>query len=98
MKFVIAGTVLAIACLGRPLPSYSQVLLSPVESRAYHACLFAAYIDDYCRENSGRLDAHWGRVYSACVAANGGGRFPLDGRTWYNTDDYCWSRAQAQVH
>lgn len=73
-------------------------LLTPHETRAYHACLSEAWIEDYCRANSGRWSPSYDRVFPACVIANGGGRFHLDGRDgWYNTDDYCWSAAQGLI-
>ena len=75
----------------------SGVLLTPSETRAYRACLFEAWIQDYCHGNSARRTATYDRVYPACVIANGGGRFPLEGRTWFNTDDYCWEAAH-QFH
>ncbi len=61
-------------------------LLSPVQAQAYHQCLYAAWVEDYCRANS--------KAVEACIVANGGGRFPLGGR-WF-TDDYCWYAAQDQ--
>ncbi len=69
------------------------VLLTPSEMRAYHACLFEAWIEDYCRGNSGRWSPSYDRVLAACIVANGGGRFPLVGH-WYNVDDHCWSAAR----
>ena len=44
-------------------------LLSWSEKRAYHACLYAVWIDDYCRTHA------WGfsdRAFRECVIANGG--------------------------
>jgi hypothetical protein len=99
MKSLVIAAALAVGhFLLNSSAAFSQEraglgLLSPSESRAYHACLFAAWVEDYCRENSWRLDARYSRVYNTCVIANGGGRFPLYGRTWYNTDDFCWSEA-----
>jgi hypothetical protein len=59
-------------------------LLTPAESRAYQACLFEAWIRDYC---------HWNSfAYGQCVIANGGGKYPLSGRRF--TEDYCWYTAQ----
>jgi hypothetical protein len=59
-------------------------LLTPSQSRAYHACLFESWIQDYC---------HWNSfAYPQCVIANGGGRYPLDGRLI--TESYCWYTAQ----
>lgn len=59
-------------------------LPTPAQARAYHDCLYAAWVEDYCRANSKAVDA--------CIIANGGGHFPLSGR-WF-TDDYCWYAAQ----
>jgi hypothetical protein len=59
-------------------------LLTPAQAQAYHECLYAAWVEDYCRANS--------KALGACIIANGGGRFPLAGR-WF-TDDYCWYAAQ----
>jgi hypothetical protein len=60
-------------------------LLTPTQRRAYHACLYAAWIYDYCKENSPAV--------GACIVAFGGGRFPLDGQHYYS-DEYCWAAAQ----
>ena len=35
--------------------------------------------------DSARPTATYDRVYPASEIANGGGRFPLQGRTWFNT-------------
>jgi hypothetical protein len=59
-------------------------LLTPAQRRAYHACLYAAWVQDYCKENS--------RAVGACIIANGGGGFPIEGRLF--TDRYCWYAAQ----
>jgi hypothetical protein len=59
-------------------------LLSPTQREAYHACLYAAWVADYCKENS--------RAMGACIIANGGGKFPLGDRRF--TDEYCWYAAQ----
>lgn len=58
-------------------------MLSPVQREAYHACLYAAWVQDYCQENS--------RAVGACIVANGGGGFPVDHPRF--TDDYCWHAA-----
>jgi hypothetical protein len=72
-------------------------LLNHSEMRAYRACLYEAWIEDYCHENSMRLTATYERVYASCVSANRGWRFPLAGRTVFNTDDYCWAAAHGLV-
>jgi hypothetical protein len=59
-------------------------VLTPEQRRAYHACLYAAWVQDYCEENS--------RSVVACIIAHGGGGFPLEG--YHFTHDYCWFAAQ----
>ena len=84
---VIAATLLASYLLTPGSSALAQDqggILSPAQRQAYHACLYAAWVEDYCRENS--------RALGACVVANGGGRFPLADRRF--TDDYCWHAAQ----
>jgi len=97
--FVVATALVAGLIMGNCLPAFSQervaLILTPNQSRAYHACLFAAWVEEFCRANSWRWSPSYDRVFPACVIANGGGRYPLDGRqSWYNTDDYCWSSAR----
>jgi hypothetical protein len=58
--------------------------LTREQTRAYHACLFESWIQDYCHSYS--------LAYSQCVIANGGGKYPLEGRMF--TEDYCWYTAQ----
>jgi hypothetical protein len=70
-----------------------RVLLTPLERHAYRACLFEAWIEDWCHGNSAWPTSTYDRVYAGCVAANRGGRFPLRGRNVFNTDDYCWAAA-----
>jgi hypothetical protein len=98
---VIAARLVVVYFLIGSSPAFAQqrsALLTPAETKAYHACLFAAWVEDYCSANSWRLTASGDRVHSACVVANGGGRFPLhDSRHWYNTDDYCWSAARGRL-
>ena len=60
-------------------------LLTPEQRGAYHACLYAAWVQDYCEENYPRS------AVSTCIVANGGGRFPLEGRRW--THNFCWYAA-----
>jgi len=85
---VIMTTLVAGVVLTRCLPAFAEDrwgLLTPTQERAYHACLYAAWVEDYCR-----ADSH---AFAQCVIANGGGKFPLDGRRF--TDDYCWYAAHA---
>lgn len=94
MKLSIAATILLLAFTGfsaafaqdRASSPLYELLLTPHQARAYHACLFEAWIQDYCRWNS----PGYARVQ--CLAANGAGQFPLDGH-WVS-NEYCWSAAQ----
>lgn len=88
MKVLVAAIPLVLgAVLAVPTVSHAQYrwgLLTPTQDRAYQACLYAAWVNDYCRENSSD--------FTACVIGNGGGRYPLAGRRF--TQDYCWYSAQ----
>lgn len=102
MKVLVMAAALVVGhFLINSSPAFAQqrsaLLLPPAETRAYHACLFEAWVEDYCRANSWRPTANYDRVYSACVVANGGGKFPLGGRNWDNTDDYCWHAARGRL-
>ncbi len=98
--FVTAATLIAGVFLINCSPAVSleredRAFLTPSEMRTYHACLFEAWIEDYCRANAGRWSPDFDRVFPTCVAANGGGKFPLVGvGHWYNVDDYCWNAAR----
>ncbi len=85
---VLALLLIAGASVISSSPAWSMErwgLLTPAQSSAYHACLYEAWIQDYC---------HWTSyfAYGQCVIANGGGKYPLYGRRF--TDDYCWYTAQ----
>ena len=90
---ILALVVIFVGCCESFAEVHLGVLLTPRGARTYHACLFEAWVEDYCHSNAARWTASYDRVYSACVLTNGGGRFPLPGRTWFNTDDYCWGAA-----
>jgi len=97
VHLIAAALVLGLGPIGASSASAEGVLLTPPEARAYHACLHEAWVQDWCHGNSGRPSANYERVFAACVVAYGGGRFPLDGRHWGNTDDYCWAAAHTVV-
>jgi len=90
MKTVIAACCLLGGCLlidcASALAEDQWGLLTPAQRRAYQACLYAAWVQDYCEENYPRS------AVSTCITANGGGRFPLEGRRF--THNYCWYAAQ----
>ncbi len=88
MKAAVVAATLVVGYMAFSAPPASAEerwgLLTPMQTRAYHACLFEAWVQDWCRETS--------HAYQQCVIANGGGRYPLEGRRF--TDDYCWYTAQ----
>jgi len=54
-------------------------LLSPGEKRAYHACLYGSFINNYCRYHA------WGdseAAFRECVIANGAGRIRIRFPFW----------------
>lgn len=102
MRALFVGSALsAILCCAGISAAYAQyrdpAVLTPAQQRAYNACLWEAWIDDWCAGNSDRPTSTYGRIREACIASYGGGRFPMVGRTYANTDDYCWAVAHSVV-
>jgi hypothetical protein len=67
--------------------------LTPAEQRAFEACVFAAWVEDYCESTYWGFSPISARV-RACVRANGGGRFPLERHHLQTDEDYCRSAVQ----
>jgi hypothetical protein len=67
---------------------------TPAEKRAYHACLYASYINNYC------LFHAWGgseEAFRECVIAQGAGGIPPGVPPWgFGINDRC--RALVQAH
>ena len=74
-----------------PFPAFTTA-----GTRGFNACLYAAWVDDYCRKSVFWSFRSYGDSFLACVYANKGGKFPMVGRTWYNTEEYCRIRAQGR--
>jgi hypothetical protein len=93
----VAGTLFFVICVIASSSAFAQyrrgILLTHSQARAYHACLYEAWIQDWCQGHAAWPTATYERVYAGCVVANRGGRIPLAGRTYANTDDYCWTVA-----
>jgi hypothetical protein len=87
----ICGILISSSAL---LADDNSRLLSRSEKKAYHACLYGSFIDDYCRFHA------WGSSEAAfyeCVIANGAARSPLRYPYWgWGANDAC--RAFAQSH
>jgi hypothetical protein len=68
---LLSAALLACQSLTYSLPVFAQGdlgLLTPGEKQVYHACLYAHYIDNYCRFHA------WGfnkLSFRDCVIANG---------------------------
>jgi hypothetical protein len=95
---VVAVALVAGYFLFNDTPAFAREgLLPPAETRAYRACLYAAWVEDNCRLRSGRLGESYDRVYATCVAHTAR-IFPLDRRRfWFNNNEYCWHAARAMV-
>jgi hypothetical protein len=71
-----------------------RLLLTPVQTRIYHACLTAAWLQDYCSSHAWGIFATYDRTRAECVAANHGDIFSLSGRRYFeNNEGYCWDQA-----
>jgi hypothetical protein len=98
MRFTVGAAALVSGyLLVSGSPAFSQdrsILLTPQQTRAYHACLTAAWVQDYCGTHSWGVFATFDRTNAECVVANRGDRFPLEGRRFLqNTEGYCWEEA-----
>jgi hypothetical protein len=95
MKSVVVAVFLTmpglvLACSSAAFAEVPFHAFATTDTRAFNACLYAAWVEDYCRNiafwSSSRS---FGESFLACVYANKGGKFALVGRIWYNTEEYC---------
>ncbi|SRR5579883_279731 len=97
MKAGLASLVACCLLLGS-LPSSAENVsrpLTPAQKRAYHACLYTAYIDDYCRNNYSAWWSAFEQQLAECTIANKGGKYPI-ARSWGpGIEDYCRAAVQA---
>jgi hypothetical protein len=68
--------------------------LTRPEKRAYHACLYAHWIDGYCRFHAWGFN---GGSFRECVVANGGCECVVANRGYWgpDVDDACWAVGHA---
>jgi hypothetical protein len=102
MKILVTAAALLAGqflIAGSPACAQQQViLLTPAQSKVYHECLTAQWVEDYCRDHSWGIFATFDRTKAECVAAENGGIYPVNGRRFFeNTEGYCWAQAHAQV-
>jgi hypothetical protein len=96
MRRTLAAALIAShALLGASSVSAQDLFrpLTPAQQKAFEACVFAAWVEDYCESTYWGFSPISGRV-RACVRANGGGRFPLEPHHLYSDEDYCRGAAQ----
>jgi hypothetical protein len=103
MRVILAATALIVGqLLGGGSPAFSQqprVLLTPEQTRAYHECMTAAWVQEYCRSHAWGIFGRYDRTEAECVAANRGNIFSLNDRRLYeNTEGYCWNQAHNISH
>ena len=99
MKVIaIVAALIAGHLLTGGSPAFSQepsrVLLTPEQTKAYHACLTAAWVQEYCHTHAWGIFGTYDRTEAECVAADRGNIYSLDGRRFLeNTEGYCWNQA-----
>ena len=98
MRTVILAALLFIGALlvnGAPARSQeARVLMTPAQTRAYHACMTAAWVQDYCKTHAWGIFSTYDRTRVECIAANRGDIFPMYAqRMFENTEGYCWNQA-----
>jgi hypothetical protein len=71
MRTVILAALLFVGTLlATRSPARSQeagVLLTPEQTRAYHACLTADWVQDYCRSHAWGIFGTYDRLVDACL-------------------------------
>jgi hypothetical protein len=86
----IAIIVSGLTAMAWTLASAGELYRPPVhvERGAFEACMFSAWVEDYCASSYpfSSLASAWVR---ACVIANGGGKFPIARPYIWDVEDYC---------
>ena|ERR1700733_7324973 len=87
-RFMAAAVALgAILISSAPLFADESGMLTRSGKRAYHACLYDSFIDNYCRFHA------WGApewAFRECMIANGAGRIPVGYPGWgLGVEDAC---------
>jgi hypothetical protein len=86
ISFVVVACQMLI-CSSPLLAEDDSRPLTQFEKREYHACLYASFIDNYCRYHA------WGSSLAAfreCIIAQGAGRIPPGYPYWgFGVHDAC---------
>lgn len=76
---ILAGCEIALCCPSSAVAQEYWRVLSPREKRTYYACLYASFINDYCRFHAWRSSEG---AFRECVIANGAGRIHIGFPYW----------------
>jgi hypothetical protein len=91
MQRIMAAAVVASSMLAGLVCASAQDLfrpLTPAQVREFEACMYAAWVEDYCESTYWTFPRTSPRV-RACVRANSGDRFPVEHHFPYRDEDYC---------
>ena len=104
MRLFPRATILfaTLAVLASAWPAFAQDLrlLNRAERKAYHACVFAAWIQDYCHKQVFFHVLDYAAAFDACVVASSQGRLSPSYADPYFiyvaplTRTTCWAGAQ----
>lgn len=99
---VYAATVIAVLFLifehTTSYAGYGRILLTPRQTRIYHACLTEDWIAAWCRSHSWGISSTYDRTYAGCIAAEHYGRFVINDRPpSVNMESYCWHKAHGFI-
>ena len=102
MRGILVATAIIVGhLLSEGSPAFSQgarVLLTPEQTRAYHACLTAAWLQEYCGTHAWGIFGTYDRTNAECIAANRADIYALSSRRVFeNTEGYCWNQAHQFV-
>jgi hypothetical protein len=96
--YLIGAVLLIQAPLGTSLAIGQERPLARAEQKGYDACLYAAWVDDYCRYHSWSIFVSYERAFRACISANKGGRFPVERPGLPSAENYCWTAVHESRH
>ena len=71
-----------------------RILLSPAQTKLYHACLTDGWVEEFCRDHGWGIFGTYEQTKAECIAAEHHGRYIVNGRPpFLSTEAYCWAKA-----
>jgi len=98
MRVIVLAAALAVGCAfvdcSAAFSQEQRILLTPAQTRAYHDCLTAAWLLEYCQTHAWGAFGSYDRTKAECLAADRADVFALRDRRYFeNNESYCWNQA-----